>query len=844
MAAVDDPEATMAHRPLLELPGLSLPEVAPWWAEWLEHDRRDAYWEDIELSRDYDDFEVPILHVGGWFDLFSLGTVRNFVGLQQAGKAPQRMWMGPWSHGSYERYHGEVDFGATGPLLFSGLPEAYEAFFDQHLRGAPAPERDPAVRYFVIGANAWRDAEAWPPPEASELRLHLHSGGAANSARGDGALADEAPGGDEPADRYVYDPLRPVPTEGGCLLQLPIGQPGPRDQREVEARDDVLCYTSEPLTEPLTVAGPVSVELWAVTDAHDTDWTAKLVDVYPDGRALGLCDGIRRASFRDSLSDPAPVSPGEPAYYAIELSSVAYRFAPGHRVRLEVSSSNYPRFRRQPQHRARRAGRRSRRGRRCSRCCTTARTPRRCGSGSRPSSARDAQQGHATMREARAAVSGARETEQARMVATDKPYKVIGTRPVRPDGTDKVTGRAEYGADVRFPRMAYGRVKRSPYAHANLKRIDASKAEALPGVLAVVTAQDLPDPGERVVPTIRGLTPLKWIRGLMLARDKVVFRGHPVAAVCATDAHIAEDALDLIEIEYEELPPVLDVQEAMSDAAPILHEGMRTEELLTPVMGAAGEQRDDRPSNIAKHLELSIGDVEAGFAEADVIVEGEFGTTMAHQGYIEPHASTAQWQPDGELIIWTTTQGAFAVRDLTAQMLELPVSRIKVIPTEIGGGFGGKTKLYLEPIAAILSRKVGRPVQVVMTRTEVMEASGPTSGTHLRAKIGAKRDGTIVALEGHFAYEAGAYPGSPYAAGARCAFGPYDVPNQYVEAWDVVLNKPAVAAYRAPGAPASEFAVESLIDELAERLEMDPIELRLKNAATEARAASTAPPSA
>ena len=437
------------------------------------------------------------------------------------------------------------------------------------------------------------------------------------------------------------------------------------------------------------------------------------------------------------------------------------------------------------------------------------------------------------MREARAAVSGARETEQARMVATDKPYKVIGTRPVRPDGTDKVTGRAEYGADVRFPRMAYGRVKRSPYAHANLKRIDASKAEALPGVLAVVTAQDLPDPGERVVPTIRGLTPLKWIRGLMLARDKVVFRGHPVAAVCATDAHIAEDALDLIEIEYEELPPVLDVQEAMSDAAPILHEGMRTEELLTPVMGAAGEQRDDRPSNIAKHLELSIGDVEAGFAEADVIVEGEFGTTMAHQGYIEPHASTAQWQPDGELIIWTTTQGAFAVRDLTAQMLELPVSRIKVIPTEIGGGFGGKTKLYLEPIAAILSRKVGRPVQVVMTRTEVMEASGPTSGTHLRAKIGAKRDGTIVALEGHFAYEAGAYPGSPYAAGARCAFGPYDVPNQYVEAWDVVLNKPAVAAYRAPGAPASEFAVESLIDELAERLEMDPIELRLKNAATE-----------
>ena len=419
------------------------------------------------------------------------------------------------------------------------------------------------------------------------------------------------------------------------------------------------------------------------------------------------------------------------------------------------------------------------------------------------------------------------------MVATGKPYQVIGTRPVRPDGADKVTGRAAYGADVRFPRMAYGRVKRSPHAHARILRIDASKAEALPGVLAVVTAGDLPDPGERVVPTIRGLTPLKWIRGFMLARDKVLFRGHPVAAVCAADPHVAEDALDLIEVEYEELPPVLDVQEAMSEAAPLLHEDMRTEELITPVMGAAGETPDDTPTNIAKHLELSIGDVEAGFAEADVIVEGEFGTTMAHQGYIEPHVSTALWNADGELLIWTSTQGAFAMRDLTAEMLELPVSRVKVIPTEIGGGFGGKTKLYMEPIAALLSRKARRPVKVQMTRTEVMEASGPTSGTHLRARVGAKRDGTIVALEGHFAYEAGAYPGSPYVAGARCAFGPYDVPNQYVEAWDVVLNKPQVAAYRAPGAPASEFAVESLIDELARRLDMDPMELRLKNASRE-----------
>ena len=419
------------------------------------------------------------------------------------------------------------------------------------------------------------------------------------------------------------------------------------------------------------------------------------------------------------------------------------------------------------------------------------------------------------------------------MVATDKPYRVIGTRPVRPDGADKVTGRAEYGADVNLPRMAFGRMKRSPIAHGNILSIDTSKAEALPGVLAVVTGKDLPDPGDRIVPTIRGLTPLKWIRGAIIAQDKVLYQGHPVAAVCATDQHIAEDALDLIEIEYEELPPVLDVQEAMTEAAPVLHDDMRTEELITPVMGAAGETSMDRPTNVAKHLELAIGDVEAGFAEADIIVEDEFSTTMAHQGYIEPHVSTALWNRDGELIVWTTTQGAFGIRDLLADMLELPVSRIKVIPTEIGGGFGGKTKLYLEPVAALLSQKTNRPVKVNMTRTEVMEASGPTSGTYSRARIGAKSDGTIVAIEGSFAYEAGAYPGSPYVAGARCAFGPYNVPNQRVEAWDVVLNKPQVAAYRAPGAPASEFAIESLVDELAERLDRDPMELRLQNASTE-----------
>ena len=419
------------------------------------------------------------------------------------------------------------------------------------------------------------------------------------------------------------------------------------------------------------------------------------------------------------------------------------------------------------------------------------------------------------------------------MVATDKPYKVIGTRPVRHDGVDKVTGRALYGADVRLPRMLHGRVKRSPHAHARVTRIDTSKAEAMEGVLGVLTAQDFPDPGDRVVSTVRGLQPLRWLSGFLLARDKVLFRGHPVAAVCAADLHVAEDALELIEVEYEVLPPVLDLDEAMSDAAPILHEDLRTDELLRAAYNAPGENPVDKPTNIAKHLELSLGDTAKGFAEADVIVEGDFATDWAHQGYIEPFASTAQWNQDGQLTVWTSTQGAFPIRDNLATILDLPISRIKVIPTEIGGGFGGKLKLYLEPLAALLSKKTGRPVQLQMTRQEVLEATGPTSGTRSQVRIGAKNDGTIVAIEGHFAYEAGAYPGSPYVAGARCAAGPYDVPNQYAEAWDVVVNKPQSSAYRAPGVPAAAFAVESMIDELAQRLERDPMDLRLQNVVTE-----------
>jgi xanthine dehydrogenase molybdenum-binding subunit len=415
------------------------------------------------------------------------------------------------------------------------------------------------------------------------------------------------------------------------------------------------------------------------------------------------------------------------------------------------------------------------------------------------------------------------------MVATPEKYKVIGTRPVRPDGTDKVTGRAEYGADIRLPGMLYGRMKRSPHAHAIIKKIDPSRALALPGVKAVITSADYPAPGEGVAEIGEGaVTTPRFLLDNLLAGQKALYRGHAIAAVAATDLHIAEDALELIDVEYEVLPPVLDVREAMSDAAPVLHENLRTRE-----MAPLAQQPPDKLTNVAMHLRFAKGDIESGFADADVVIEREFETAMYHQGYIEPQTATAFWNRDGKLTVWTSTQGSFNVRTNVAMVLRLPVSQINVIPMEIGGGFGGKIPIYLEPIAAMLSRRTGKPVKISMSRDEVFEATGPTSGTYSRIKLGAKRDGTIVAAQLYLAYQAGAFPGSPVGGGANCSLSPYDIPNTVIDGYDVVVNRPRTAAYRAPGAPAGEFPVEAAINELAERLDMDPLDLRLKNAAKE-----------
>ncbi|MEE2659637.1 MAG: xanthine dehydrogenase family protein molybdopterin-binding subunit [Candidatus Latescibacterota bacterium] len=406
----------------------------------------------------------------------------------------------------------------------------------------------------------------------------------------------------------------------------------------------------------------------------------------------------------------------------------------------------------------------------------------------------------------------------------DGNYKVIGTRPVRHDGEDKVTGRAVYGADVVPSDVLYGKVLRSPHAHANIHSIDTSKAMQLKGVRAVATADDLVETVDKLSSIGETIVNVREVAQNSLASNKVLYKGHAVAAVCAACPHIAEEALDLIEVDYEVLPAVIDVREAMKDDAPLLDENRTTRKL--------GEDTGNK-SNIASHNQQSMGDLEKGFAEADVVVEREFTTATVHQGYIEPHATTVYWRKDGSVTVWVSTQGPFQIRAQVSEVLGVPISKVKVIPLEIGGGFGGKFPIYMEPVAAVMSHKTGHPVKMIMSRPEVFQATGPAPGSYIKCKMGAKRDGTITAAQAYMAYEAGAYPGSAVGAGASCIFGPYYIGNVLIDAYDVVNNKPKSSAYRAPGAPNAAFASESVIDELAEAIGMDPLEIRVKNSARE-----------
>jgi len=408
------------------------------------------------------------------------------------------------------------------------------------------------------------------------------------------------------------------------------------------------------------------------------------------------------------------------------------------------------------------------------------------------------------------------------MTQQHKTFKWVGTRPVRPDGVSKVTGTARYGADYFLPGALFGKVLRSPHAHARIKSINTSRAAALPGVKAVITAADLPDHDFAYIGPERLAINFWHVTRNILAREKVLYEGHAVAAVAATSAAIAREAVKRIDVEYEVLPHVIDVDEAMAEDAPLLFEDMITRGV---------DPAPKRPSNISKKLGFEIGDLAAGFAVADEIIEKHFKTAAIHQAYIEPQACMANVEENGKAEVWSASQGHFAVRNLTAKLTGMSIGDVKVNPAEIGGGFGGKTVVYLEPLAVVLSKKSGHAVRIKMSRDEVFKATGPTSGASMTVKIGVKRDGTITAAEAILKYQAGAFPGSPVMNGCMCAFAPYAIPNQRTVGYDVVSNRPKAAAYRAPGSPISAFAVESTLDIVAKTIGMDPAELRMKNAA-------------
>jgi CO/xanthine dehydrogenase Mo-binding subunit len=404
-------------------------------------------------------------------------------------------------------------------------------------------------------------------------------------------------------------------------------------------------------------------------------------------------------------------------------------------------------------------------------------------------------------------------------------FKSVGTRPIRPDGIDKVTGRARYGADFNMPGQLVGKILRSPHAHAKIRKIDTRKAEKLKGVKAVITAADLPD-------HTNGDGELYDILDNCMAREKAFYDGHAVAAVAAIDARTAREALKLIKVDYQILPHVTNVDIAANLGAPILHGNK---------FMSSTDPKSAKPTNIANQSEYGHGNVEKGFKNADFIVERTYKTEQAHQGYIEPHACVASVNSDGMAELWVCTQGHFVYRQTCANLLGMDVSKLRVTSSEIGGGFGGKTHVWSEPVALALSRKAGRPVKLVMTRDEVFRASGPTSATSIDVKIGAKKDGTITAARADLRYSCGPYIGMWAELGAMTAFACYDLKNVKTVGYEVLVNRPKVAAYRAPSAPMAAFAVESAVDELAKKVGMDPVKFRIKNSAKEGTKSSYGP---
>ena len=400
-------------------------------------------------------------------------------------------------------------------------------------------------------------------------------------------------------------------------------------------------------------------------------------------------------------------------------------------------------------------------------------------------------------------------------------FKVVGSRPPRPDGVEKVTGRALYGADMTAPGMLSGAILRSPHAHARIVSIDTSAAEALQGVKAVVTSADFGVPDDEF---------LRDVQDNCMARGKVLYHGHALAAVAATSAAVAKQALALIVVDYEILPHVTDVDAAMRPDAPVVQEG-RSLENVGPGLS----------QNVTSYCEFGHGDLDAGFDQADLIISRSFKTAATHQGYIEPHACLASLSADGRGDLWCCTQGQFFVRTLCAGILGIEASQLRVTASEIGGGFGGKTTVFIEPVALTLARKSGRPVKIVMSREEVFKATGPTVSSSMDIKIGMTREGRITAAQAQLRYQGGAFPCGTVEMGAQAAFAAYDLAAVQTQGWNVLTNRPKEAAYRAPGAPMAIYAVESVVDELCQQLALDPLAVRLMNAAQKGTLSSYGP---
>ncbi len=400
----------------------------------------------------------------------------------------------------------------------------------------------------------------------------------------------------------------------------------------------------------------------------------------------------------------------------------------------------------------------------------------------------------------------------------------IGQRLERAEGQDKVLGRAMFVADLKLPGMLHAKLLRSPHAHARIRRIDVSKAKALPGVRAVLTGADMPAPVRQ--PTSRARA--------VLAVNRVRFIGQPVAAVAADDVHTAEEALDLIEVEYDVLPAATSAIEAMKDGAPLVRQDdveADTSESQAHATVAISEEKPatDKPSNVASHLHFRRGDVEAGFADSDLIVEHTYHIGQVHQGYLEPRAAAAAWDGQGHVTVYVGLQGQFAARGELAAILGIPESRVKVVPLEIGGGFGAKIQPIVEPITAMLAKVTRRPVKLVLTRTEELIAATPSPETIVELKTGAKKDGTLTALTARVIMDSGCFPGGPLNNVCLLVGGLYKFPNFDVEGFEVLTHKPSQAAYRAPGAPHGTFAIESQMDALARGLGLDRMQFRLKN---------------